>query len=659
MKAKLITLLLCGTVISITTIAQVQRRTYIAAKPSNTAFKPIAFQYNNKPDVDLRPLIAQYKMEIRNQGTRGTCSVFALTFLLEYMYNHSLAINQPDLSEEYLNFVSNKVINENNDGGLFDDLNKGYQQWGMMPENKATYQSTPVNTIAQNLLDEGKLWTRFSPDFIKPWNSMNGATSLQIQKTIEYLDKGIPVAFGGWWAKEQFRTTTNILGVDLMDVPPIMQKDYNDEKNPNGIMSDGHSVALVGYKKGSGFPGGGYFIFRNSWDTIYGDKGYGYMPFSYVESYANDLLAYTFQPLHTNYLGVQSLAAGKNNLNIFITANENMIGGANWDGGLNKGQWNAWFPILNFNRNIGTPVAAVKRDENKLDIFTIGQDGLVYTAAWDQYVSYSQWRGWWPVLSNKTIPGGQIAAVARAKDKLDIFMVGKDGNIYTAAWDQNQAEGKWRGWWQIGSLKAKPGSSISALARDANKLDVFVVGVDSKVYTAAWDAAVADGKWRGWWPINNNEVAANSPVIAVSRDAKKLDIFVTGKNNAVYTAAWDADVADGNWRGYWEIPGLKLNNATPSLAAVVRGPAQIDVFGIGSDNIVYTAAWDAAVENGKWRGWWNIQNGNAMSKGIAAVSRDGNKLDVFVIGMDNKVWTAAWDASVENGKWRGWWRVEF
>ena len=38
--------------------------------------------------------------------------------------------------------------------------------------------------------------------------------------------------------------------------------------------------------------GGGYFIFRNSWGPNWGDHGYGYMPFHYVKSYCNDMVAY-------------------------------------------------------------------------------------------------------------------------------------------------------------------------------------------------------------------------------------------------------------------------------------------------------------------------------------------------------------------------------
>jgi C1A family cysteine protease len=56
---------------------------------------------------------------------------------------------------------------------------------------------------------------------------------------------------------------------------------------------DGHSIDFVGYKVSKSFPGEGYFVFRNSWGTGFGEKGYGYMSFEYAMKYTNDLVQYT------------------------------------------------------------------------------------------------------------------------------------------------------------------------------------------------------------------------------------------------------------------------------------------------------------------------------------------------------------------------------
>jgi len=39
------------------------------------------------------------------------------------------------------------------------------------------------------------------------------------------------------------------------------------------------------------------------------------------------------------------------------------------------------------------------------------------------------------------------------------------------------------------------------VSRDPGKLDIFIVSTDGRIYTAAWDRNVASGDWRGWWVI--------------------------------------------------------------------------------------------------------------------------------------------------------------
>jgi uncharacterized membrane protein (DUF485 family) len=112
-----------------------QRPKRIVAQPINVVVADIVAELANQPDVDLRPKINQFGIAIRNQGNRGTCSVFALTFVLEYMYAWRENYHNPDFSEEYLNYASNLAIGQYDDGGFFDALDLGYQKYGMVNES--------------------------------------------------------------------------------------------------------------------------------------------------------------------------------------------------------------------------------------------------------------------------------------------------------------------------------------------------------------------------------------------------------------------------------------------------------------------------------------------------------------------------------------------
>jgi len=624
-----------------------KRPPFVAVKPFPVKLPPPRLDLR-PPQVDLRPTIRSLGLAVRSQAPRGTCSVFAMTFLLEYAYDTRLNCGFTDLSEEYLNYVTNLVTGNTGDGDYFHNLNDGYQSWGMATEANEPYQTSEVTSIRQSLLDAGRTWTRFEADFIKAWDSSKGASQDQVDRAIAYLDANAPVAFGGWWPTSW--ATTDVDGVQVMSVPPVSQK--------GTAVTDGHSVPLVGYRKDTAFDGGGYFVFRNSWGDTWWDAGYGYMPFQYVLDYANDLVAYRTGTITATDIGTQAVVAHPDRLDVFVTDSSGLVQGAAWQADVLSGEWRDWWSILGQGASVGTPVAAVARDPDKLDLFAAGADGATYSAAWDRNVNDGQWRGWWNILTGAVPAGGAVSAVSRDPNKLDIFLVSNDGAVYTAAWDANAANGQWQGWWKILSFAAKPGSPVAVVSRDPNKLDIFVAGNDGKTYSAAWDANVANGQWRGWWNILDGYLPPGGAITAVSRDPNKLDIFLVSNDGGIYTAAWDANAASGQWGGWWRI----LNGvAAPgsAVAAVSRDPSKLDVFVIGTDNGIYTAAWDANAANGQWQGWWRILNGVAAAgSGVTAVSRDPNKLDVFVVGTDKALWTAAWDANVASGQWQGWWRID-
>ena len=235
------------------------------------------------PDVDLRPQIAKYGLDVRTQNGPD-CSVYAVTFVLEYLYNARSLISLTALSTDYLNYVTGLMSGV---GDFFWRIDDGYQAWGAVLESDFPDQPTPATSVPQPILDRGKRWPRLSSHFIKRWDTSSGASQAQLDEVMRYLDKGTPVCLGMWFPQNTAGYSTTVVDdVPLLDIPPL-----DAEKNVS--VFDGHSVALVGYKRGKQFPGGGYFIFRNSWGaTTFGDDGYAYLPFDYLIAFANDLFTY-------------------------------------------------------------------------------------------------------------------------------------------------------------------------------------------------------------------------------------------------------------------------------------------------------------------------------------------------------------------------------
>ncbi len=346
-------------------------------------------------------------------------------------------------------------------------------------------------------------------------------------------------------------------------------------------------------------------------------------------------------------------------------------------------------------------VTAVSRKSHLLDLFMVDVHGHVLTAASDAEREQGQWRGWSQVQGGQARPGARVACVARAAGLLDIFVVGTDGGIWTAAWDAAQSADAWRGWWRIGSLEADPGAHIAAVSRHPDKLDVFVVDVQGRVMTAAWQRG--DAQWRGWRTLQNGTAPSGAPIEAVARGPEKLDVFVTGADGRIFTAGWDALLARGAWRGWFEVRGGRAAPAAP-VSAVVRDAGVIEIIAGGADGQLHTTASQGAA--GEWRVWssiagvktaqgsavaciaftperqalvvisvdgalctatgdttsagtrwhgWQRIGGGAFAPGIApaVVSRTPTSLDVFCVGADGDVYAHAWDAALAGGHWRG------
>ena len=116
----------------------------------------------------------------------------------------------------------------------------------------------------------------------------------------------------------------------------------------------------------------------------------------------------------------------------------------------------------------------------------------------------------------------------------------------------NQA---WRGWWRIGGLTAPPGAPVSCVARTPDLLDIFVAADDGKTYSAAWDPDQANGQWRGRWNILTGAITPGGAIAAVSEPA------------ASWTSSWSA----------WTTP------STPPHGTPIRPTANGEAGGASGD----------------------------------------------------------------------------
>jgi len=219
--------------------------------------------------VDLRPILDNWGLAPRTQGSRGTCSAFVVTGALEY----ALASSErrgTRLSVEFLNWASNQATGHAEDGGFFSDLWKGFNAYGICPEADLPYRAKfdpdlrPPQAALQNakrLASAGLRW-----HWIKPWDVKTGLTDAHLAAIKRTLSRQWPVCAGLRWPKAE-KWNDGVLAM----------------APPEGVR-DGHSVLLVGFRDDPAQPGGGTFLFRNSAK----DARDGRMTYEYARAYMND-----------------------------------------------------------------------------------------------------------------------------------------------------------------------------------------------------------------------------------------------------------------------------------------------------------------------------------------------------------------------------------
>ena len=324
---------------------------------------------------------------------------------------------------------------------------------------------------------------------------------------------------------------------------------------------------------------------------------------------------------------ITAISRNPNHLDLFVTGTDGGIYSTYWDA---SDGWHSWFRVSSGVAALGSPVTAISRNPDHIDLFITGTDGGIYTAWWD---ASDGWHPWSRVSNAVAAAGSLVTAISRNPDHIDLFVTGTDGSIYSTWWDASDG---WHSWFSVSGGAAAAGSPITAISRNPNHLDLFVTGTDGGIYSTWWDAS--DG-WHSWFSVSGGAAALQSPITAISRNPDHLDLFVTATDGGIYSTWWDA--SDG-----WHL-WFRVSNAAAPLGSLVtaifRNPDHLDLFVTGTDGNIYSTWWDAS---DGWHSWFTVSNGVAAAGSpITAIARNPNHLDLFVTRTDGGIYSTWWDSS--------------
>ncbi|MDQ2864458.1 MAG: C1 family peptidase [Bacteroidota bacterium] len=207
------------------------------------------------PGIDLRKKCPK----VYNQGVIGSCTANALSGAFQFARKkQKLKDFMP--SRLFLYYNERVMINTvNSDSGAYiRDGIKSLNTTGICPETDWKYD---VNKFTekppQKCYDEALTAT------VKSYQRLNNTNLTQLQGC---LSEGYPFVFG-FTVYESFESQ-EVAKTGMMPMPLPKEK-----------VLGGHAVMAVGYDDKKQV-----VIIHNSWGTDWGEKGYFYMPYSYISS---------------------------------------------------------------------------------------------------------------------------------------------------------------------------------------------------------------------------------------------------------------------------------------------------------------------------------------------------------------------------------------
>jgi len=262
---------------------------------------------------------------VRNQASRGVCSIFSTVALMEHLYIKEGTLLTPDFSEQYLQWSVKSEVGAYTDteGSNADRNIEAINRFGIVDESAWPYQTSRWSTVQDARCVGGKEQPLVCYTNGEPSDSVKAATKWKLprgrwvssrrQSIKAFMSQNKQAVVAGMTF---FYQSWNHRGSPLPVSGDYGRKGYILFPNDKDIETSkekpaGHSILIVGWDDdlevarldaegkpmvdGEGKPvtEKGFFLIKNSWGTgNFGTEnpfgaGYGWLSMKYVETYAN------------------------------------------------------------------------------------------------------------------------------------------------------------------------------------------------------------------------------------------------------------------------------------------------------------------------------------------------------------------------------------
>ena len=206
------------------------------------------------------------------------------------------------------------------------------------------------------------------------------------------------------------------------------------------------------------------------------------------------------------------------------------------------GRWSNWFPIGDNVFRPGSIVTALTLAEGATSLYVMGLDGKVWSDFFPRD-GRPEWSGWFDLGPNVFPQNATVAAVSTRPGGTSLFVVGLDeghrgGRVWSKFFPDPQHPNQWSDWFPLGDNRFRPGSKITALSLSERATSLYVMGLDSKVWSNFFPHN-GRPEWSSWFDLGPNVFPPEATVTAVSTRPGGTSLYVVGLDRQVWSTFFD------------------------------------------------------------------------------------------------------------------------
>jgi hypothetical protein len=280
----------------------------------------------NKADAQypkLSTALLATQSPVRSQGSRGVCSIFSTTALMEHLYIKEGSLPNPDFSEQYMQWSAKSEVGgfTYTEGSSADVNLQAANRFGIVLEGAWPYQTQPWNASNDAACTGGenqpvRCYTNGEPPeaakVARKWKLPRGRwlNTNSIKAHITSRGTGVVVGMTFFYQSWNHRASKLPVNSAYWREGIVLYPNAKDQE-VSLVKRAGHSILIVGWdddkevatvdengevvRDADGNPvmEKGFYIFKNSWgrgsfgvENPHGD-GYGYLSMRYVHEHGS------------------------------------------------------------------------------------------------------------------------------------------------------------------------------------------------------------------------------------------------------------------------------------------------------------------------------------------------------------------------------------